>query len=244
MWHYYYGRKKPAMPSSFSDNSNADAAKAPPKRCILTKEVEYFIEICIFGAPFLGIFISNKPATNLSTIEKVLVYLGVVAIFYGIWFFVLMLLNDYREKPFLWLTREKFKAFSNKYLYGVLAIIVLLAIFQLFFRYESATLGQQFVKIDRLTGKVWGMAQEGWHCFNCVEKNSQSTRKPAPVAKTPENDIEVMASENRVMNIVEFRKKYHDLGDVSDIEVAEFLHEKYYSNMPYDEFKKKFLLIE
>lgn len=43
------------------------------------------------------------------------------------------------------------------------------------------------------------------------------------------------------MDIKEFRQKYPDYNDISDEELSKSFHKKYYSDIPYEEFSKKFL---
>lgn len=51
----------------------------------------------------------------------------------------------------------------------VLAFITIVVIFQIFFRYETITIGQWNLpaKIDRITGKVWVWQGGVWKCLNC-----------------------------------------------------------------------------
>ena len=42
------------------------------------------------------------------------------------------------------------------------------------------------------------------------------------------------------MDITEFRKKYPQYDDMGDLELAQGLHKKSYSDMPFSEFAQKF----
>ncbi|GEM_PF-2514105 len=63
---------------------------------------------------------------------------------------------------------------------------------------------------------------------------------PLPAPKE-EAKPAAQAPEKIPLNILEFRRKYPEYNDLSDDELSIVLHKKYFSNIPYYEFKKSFI---
>lgn len=115
------------------------------------ESTERWIEMLIFATPALGLLRNKPDHSSFTTVERILIYFGTAGVLYGIWLLLLYILNKHSGKID---GVERRRGIIPRYLSVFYVFIFVVAVFQVFMRYEKVEIGRFDLRYDRLTSEI------------------------------------------------------------------------------------------